>query len=193
MWKKSLLFLCCFLIFAAGRISAAYTIIENDGQFQPVFQQARALLASNFGISVNGPVRALLVDGAKLDALYSGAYRGNQIGLYRRAGGVHEIYVMGDRDRDQVLGTSAHELVHAWQSEACRPDQDIVVKEGFALWIEYKLMDRTGAYALANQIRNTADPVYGVGLKRMLDWEQQIGEKELIRRIRNVKTVEDTI
>ncbi len=149
------------------------------------------LLLSNFAIALKLPVTGLLVPAKKLDELYSGAYRGAEVGFYHFVNGRHEMYVMQDMDRDDCIGTTAHELVHAWQTECCPIDQDIVVKEGFARWVQYKLFDKTGAYVRAQSIKEAADPVYGVGFKKMLEWEDQLGEVGVVLKVRKVKKLSD--
>ncbi|MDQ7824771.1 MAG: M1 family aminopeptidase [Candidatus Eremiobacteraeota bacterium] len=189
----ALVFLALFsaLWFLPRALHAAESprVISTQSDFDAVMAETRRLLAAYFGISYKLPVQGFLVTGTKLDELYAGAYRGAQVGLYRYKGSGHEIYVMKEMDRDKTIATAAHELTHAWQVEACPSDQDLVVREGFARWVEYKILEKTGAYAEARSLAEHADPVYGVGFKKMLEWEDAWGERELPRKVQTMKSL----
>lgn len=193
--KKSsfLLFLILFILAFIPKIvfSAPTDIINDASQMEPLIPKVKATLAKEFGIFVNLPVKYYLVKGEELDKVYSGTYRGSEIGLHTFRGGVHEIYIMKGMSEDSVEATLAHELTHAWQMERCVSNQDRVVKEGFARWIEYKYLDLSGAYIMANSVKGDADPVYGVGLKKMFELEDKIGEKEMPNKIRTIVTIND--
>ena len=169
----------------------AYKVISTQEDFEPVIESARQLLKTYYAIVLRLPVKGSLVTGAELDALYGGAYRGAEVGLYRYRSSLHEIYVMKDMSKDECTATTCHELVHAWQKENCPADQDILVSEGLARWIEYKILDKTGAYTLARGLFEHADPVYGVGFKTMLEWEDKLGEMGVVLKAKRVKTLQD--
>ena len=193
--KKSnlLLFLIVFILTFIPKVvfSAPTDIIDDPSQMDSLIPKVKATLAKEFGIFVNLPVRYFLVKGEELDRVYSGTYRGSEIGLHRYVNGAHEIYIMKGMSEDSFEATLAHELTHAWQIERCVPEQDKIVREGFARWIEYKYLDLIGAYVLANSVKRDADPVYGVGFKKMLDLEDKVGAKEMINKIKTVVTIND--
>lgn len=177
---------------AAG-FTGGYKIISSQSDLESIKNDVTRMLITEFGIAIRLPLTVKLVSGKELDALYNGAYRGAEIGLYKRVPSGHEIYIMTGMSQDEVTGTMAHEMTHAWQAEACVPNQDTVIKEGFACWVEYKVLDKIGAYNLANNIKMQADPVYGVGMKKMLEWEDKVGAKQLPIRIRKVVNVSSEI
>ena len=193
--KKSnlLLFVILFIFVFIPRavFSAPTDIINEANQMEPLIPKVKATLAKEFGIFINYPVKYFLVKSEELDNVYSGTYRGSEIGLHRYANGVHEVYIMKGMSEDSFEATLAHELTHAWQIERCVPEQDLVVREGFARWIEYKYLDFIGAYVLANRVKNDADPVYGVGLKKMFELEDKIGDKAMTNRVRSVVNIND--
>jgi len=200
--KKSSLFLTgLFLLMlvtialmteAPGPASAQddpYKIIATQADLDSIVAQVRGLLLANFSITFKLPVRSALVSAAKLDELYKGAYRGAEIGLYHFAGNCHDIFIMTDMSRDSVTGTVAHEMTHAWQTDFCPADQDLVLKEGFANWIAYKIMQKIGAFTYAQNILEHADPVYGVGFKKMLEWEDALGERGLVEKVKKARSL----
>ncbi len=168
-----------------------YKVIATQGDLDQVASTVQRLLSSFFSMTFRVPVRFLLVSGKKLDELYAGEYRGAQIGLYRRKGADHEIYMIEGKNKDIATGVTAHELTHAWQNENCVPGQSRVLVEGFASWIQYKVYQKTGAYILSQRMLETADPVYGVGFKRMLEWEDKLGERAVIQKAQKARTIDD--
>lgn len=168
-----------------------YKVIATQGDLDQVATSVQRLLASFFSMTLRTPVRFSLVSGQKLDELYAGEYRGAQIGLYRHKGGVHEIYIIDGKNNDIVTGVVAHELTHAWQNENCPPGQQRVLSEGLASWIQYKIYQKIGAYILSQRMLETADPVYGVGFKRMLEWEDKLGERGVIPKAQKARTIDE--
>ncbi|MHB2017929.1 MAG: hypothetical protein ACYCW6_13345 [Candidatus Xenobia bacterium] len=172
-----------------GETPNPYAHINTDSAAQALFKDVRAKLKEMYGMEVYKPVVLKLVDGPAMDALFSNSpYKGAEVGLYRtEADGLHHIYVLTDDSRDDCGGTMAHEYTHAWQVENCPADQELALREGFAEWINYKYWQATGAYAAArNLAENTEDVVYGVGIKTMLAWEDKIGDKALVERVKHV-------
>lgn len=166
-----------------------YKIITTQADLDSIVAQVRGLLLSNFSITFKLPVRSALVSAAKLDELYREAYRGAEIGLYHFAGNCHDIFIMTDMSRDSVTGTVAHEMTHAWQTDFCPADQDLVLKEGFANWIAYKIMQKIGAFTYAQNILEHADPVYGVGFKKILEWEDALGERGVVEKVKKARSL----
>jgi len=168
-----------------------YRVIATQGDLDRVASTVQRLLASLFSMTLRTPVSFYLVSGQKLDELYAGEYRGAQIGLYRHKGLTHEIYIIDGKNNDIVTGVVAHEMTHAWQNENCIPGQHRVLSEGFASWIQYKVYQKIGAYVMSQRMLETADPVYGVGFKRMLEWEDTLGERGVIQKAKKARTIDE--
>lgn len=171
--------------------SAAYQIISDQGQAEAVLAEVRAALASRWGFQLERPLDLKLVDASDMDSRFAGSpYKGAEIGLYV-PGPHHTIYVMRGWSRDLCSGITAHEYTHAWQNENC-PRQEAAVREGFAMWIEHKYLDSIGAYTEARKVVDDyEDPVYGVGIKTMLAWEDKVGEKGMVDLVRRVSSIND--
>jgi hypothetical protein len=168
-----------------------YQRITDQAQAAEILAQVRAKLQTLFGMTVSVPIDLHLVEAKEMDALFGGPYHGAEIGLYRRRGGNHEIYVMKDWSRDMCSGIMAHEFTHAWQSENCPPNQSQVIKEGFARFVEAKYYDSIGAYASVAEIQAVGDPVYGVGYKTMLAWETKWGVPGVVKLVQHISTVDE--
>ncbi len=185
--------LLMLMFFYANAFAASYKIIKTDSDLADVYKESQAIMLRDFGMALRLPVKTQVVSAKKLDEMYGGIYRGAEIGLYRYTSSGHEIYIMEDQEKDAAMGTLIHEMTHAWQTECCPRNQETTVKEGFACWVQYKCLDKIGAYILANSIKQQADPIYGVGFKKMLEWEDKVGEKQLPIRIRKIITINDNI
>lgn len=169
-----------------------YQHIDSDAEAQGLFSEVTSQLKSMYGLTVSTPVELKLVAPAEMDRLLgNNPYKGAEIGLYTMSGGHHVIYVMQGWSRDLCGGVMAHEFTHAWQQENCPPDQDRMIKEGFAVWISYKYLQHIGAYALALRETRRADPIYGVGIQTMLAWEDKVGDKGMVLLVKSVHTAGD--
>lgn len=182
MIKRFTIFVFIFLII--GVTSSFAARINDLKDVQALFTKARTNISKDFGIFVSGTINIQLVDAQTLDSLYSGAYRGAEIGLYVCKNGKQTIYIMKNLPSDECYGTICHEYTHAWQTQNCPLSQELCLKEGFARYIEYYSLLNDGAYTLANNIKEQADPVYGVGLKHLFDIEKKSGIKGVVQYVK---------
>lgn len=180
---------------ALAKAPDPYEIIDKQAQADGVMRDVLSLMGSRFGLRLSKPVQNHLVEPSVMDKLLEdddSPYGGAEIGLYTgMENGKHQLYVMKGWARDYCAGITAHELTHAWQEENAPPDQDDVLSEGFAMWIEYRYYDAIGAYTYSQQMRETADPVYGVGLYAILDAEAVVGQNRVADLMRTARTVKD--
>lgn len=184
-------FLCTSV--ALAKSPDPYEVIDKQTQAEAVMRDVVATMGSRFGLRITTPVQIHLVEAKEMDKLFSGSpYHGAEIGLYTGiSNGKHQLYVMKGWARDQCAGITAHELTHAWQTENVPADQDLVLREGFAKWVEYKYYDLIGAYTYSQQIRETADPVYGVGFFAVLDAEAAVGAPKVADLMKGAHSAKD--
>jgi hypothetical protein len=178
---------------AQAKAPNPYELIQEQAQAEDVMRSVQATMQQQFGLRLIKPVQIHLVEPAEMDKLLGDSpYKGNEIGLYTGVrGGKHQVYVMKGWARDYAAGITAHELTHAWQEENVPAHQEQAVKEGFAMWVEYKFYDVTGAYAYADKMRDTADPVYGVGFFAIMDAERAIGQAKVADTMRRAVAIKD--
>ena len=97
------------------------------------------------------------------------------------------VYVEVGLPRPLLLGTLAHELAHAWQSEGGGPMSDQVLREGFAEWVAHQVLVDAGQRAVA--VRATRrDDVYGRGLRHFLTLERTSGRAAVLAAARHAST-----
>ncbi|HEX8996920.1 MAG TPA: hypothetical protein VF812_12905 [Ktedonobacterales bacterium] len=115
-----------------------------------------------------------------------GASGRHVLGFFVRSQGKPVIYVEAGLTRGLLLGTLAHELGHAWQSEqlgAAAIRIDPLVSEGFAEWVAYHTLMARGMRTLATRARERED-VYGHGLERLLTMERAKGRGAVLQAAR---------
>ena len=100
----------------------------------------------------------------------------------------HTIYVLSGINEKSMRKVLAHELGHAWQFENnpnvthCTP----LFKEGFAEWVAYKNTEVYGTRSdLEDMLANQASPEYSQGLRRFLDYEENLGKSGILKMATN--------
>ncbi|MGE0490919.1 MAG: hypothetical protein AB7S38_17060 [Vulcanimicrobiota bacterium] len=178
-----------------GKKRDPYEKIKTQAQADEVGKEVLADLNKLFGMRLTKPVDLHLVDPKVMDAKFaSSPYKGAEIGLYTGIeNGRHQVWVMEGWSRDVCQGVTAHELTHAWQTENGLNHQDQALIEGLAMWIEQRYYDHLGAYQLAENVRDTADPVYGVGIKALLALEDKVGALKVLAEVRKVRTADQLL
>ena len=76
-----------------------------------------------------------------------------------------------------------HELTHAWQNENVLAGQPGEVREGLAVWLEYKCAVHLNYPEFAQQIKNNRCPIYGGGLRTFLIWEEAVGWRQILQDV----------
>ncbi len=195
--QRPLILLLCLILWGGawarlGDKPDPYEKIEDPAKARKILDDVMAYLKKNYNFRVSYPVQMNLVHESVMDAKFAGSpYKGAEVGLYTFEGGKHQIYVMKGWSRDVCSGVTAHEYTHAWQFDNCPRDQDLVLREGFACWVEMKYYDSVGAYQHAEDVRNHSDPVYGVGIKTMLALEDKVGPKKLVGMITTLRSARE--
>jgi hypothetical protein len=109
-------------------------------------------------------------------------------GLHEYAVGISTIYVLKGLSPGLALETIAHEYTHAWQCRHCIERQDLILREGFAEWVSYKVLLWKKDSLTADMKLREMDPVYGEGLKKTILLERDLGKKGLIEYVKSHKS-----
>jgi aminopeptidase N len=77
------------------------------------------------------------------------------------------------------LQVAAHEYAHAWQGENCPLLNNVLVHEGFAEWLAYRVLEYYH-YSQGQQRMLQRTDLYGNGLRWALDLEARVGSAGLV-------------
>jgi hypothetical protein len=103
------------------------------------------------------------------------------LGYFVQAHDESTIYAEACLPRGLLLGTLAHELAHAWQTEQGLHLKDALLREGFAEWVAYRVLTEGTLSALAERATRR-DDIYGRGLRHFLNIENRFGYAGVIQR-----------
>ncbi len=156
------------------------TAVYDPTHAQELGQYAARVVGDQLGLELNIGADFTLVDKRHLQRLAAETSpdlrdgRDKIVGLFIHKGRRRVMYVLLGLPQILLIQTVAHEWAHAWQTENCPLLRDPLVREGFAEWTAYKILQTMGAshkMALMKQ----QNGLYGEGLRRMLELEQRDG------------------
>jgi hypothetical protein len=166
------------------------TVVADPDSAHALYRRVRSQLIKLLDLRLDEPCQLKiagqrqmlgLLDKSALLHLDAGS-RGRCFGLFLREGNHRAIFVEEGLPQIVLLEVLAHEYAHAWQSEHCPSDLPLLVQEGFAEWVSYKLLQKWGCRKrLARMLRR--DDIYGRGLRKMLAWERDCGTQSVLRRV----------
>jgi hypothetical protein len=107
------------------------------------------------------------------------------LGYFVHAHGAATIYVEEYLPRGLLMGTLAHELAHAWQTEQALHLKDAKLREGFAEWVAYRVLIARGLAPLAERATRR-DDIYGRGLRHFLNIENRFGYAGVIKNAKGL-------
>ena len=149
--------------------------------YQMVIQQAKSVL----GISVAVLPALIVADPPELATVRHtfGAQHASPegtgqhvVGFFTQRGSRRTIYIERGLPRASLIGTLAHEYAHAWQADHSPHDQDMLLHEGFAEWVAYKILIALGHTREAARATRRED-LYGQGLRHFIALEQRSGRQ----------------
>lgn len=102
-------------------------------------------------------------------------------GLYARDGfGRATIHVLSHLPETRVTAVLAHELAHAWQAENCPDEQGVRIREGFAEWVAWRLLDGLDGCQREREVIASRTDEYGVGFRLFTELEARAGTSRAI-------------
>ncbi len=175
-----------------GRVMCAHcheTAIYAPSDAAALYEEMKAVVAQILGLTLNVPTGLALVDRNQLAQVIqqqqeviraSGNGRLDELdpqrtlGIYARRGMRRGLYVQTGLPRLLFLQVAAHEFAHAWQGENCPLLRDVLVHEGFAEWVAYRILGHYG-YSRGQERMMARTDIYGKGLRWALDVEAAQG------------------
>ncbi len=177
-----------------GRISCAHchsTAIYTPNEAIALYDGMKIVADRLLGINLNIPTGLALVDQNQLaDIIHQQSYAETldprqTLGIYVRKGMRRGIYVQNGLPRLVLLQVAAHEYGHAWQGENCPFLHNLMVCEGFAEWVAYKIIGYYHFNRQQKRMKKRTD-IYGKGLLWALKVEAAQGISGVLSECRTV-------
>jgi hypothetical protein len=107
------------------------------------------------------------------------------LGFFERINEERNIYIERLLPQTLFRAVAAHELAHAWQSFYAPSTQSLMIVEGFAEWVAYRILLALGQQREAARLtrRNEGD-IYGDGLQYFIKLEHERGRQGVLQRAR---------
>lgn len=154
---------------------------------QDLLDEVHWFCREELGLVVEKPYRLQLAETASaIPKLHSDAYTLSlsTVGLW--APRERTMWVVKGYPYWFTAAVLAHEHAHAWQQENCpRQSQDLM--EGFAAWVEWRVVSNLGYTTFAENMVKLNCPIYGRGLRRCLQLEEQVGTLGLLNKVRELQ------
>lgn len=99
-----------------------------------------------------------------------------------------DVYILYGMPRESAMATLAHELMHVWQAERGRMQNDPAFSEGSCNYAAYLVIkEETAPHArfVLQSIRNNEDEIYGEGFRRVKRFAEAEGLQAWIRLLAN--------
>ncbi|MCP4542058.1 MAG: protein DA1 [Chloroflexi bacterium] len=161
------------------------TAVYDPAHAQMLFERVTRAVVDQLGLGLNVGTGLTLVDDLHMQRLTMDAsltshdIEDKVVGLFIRKGRKRTIYILSGLPQILLIQTMAHEWAHAWQGENCPLLQNTVVREGFAEWVAYKILQTMRA-TKKMALMERRNGLYGEGLRQMLELEQSGGVSGVI-------------
>jgi hypothetical protein len=172
--------------------ACARTIVLDNDTIQTLYR----LVIQQTSSFLDSPVRQVpklqIVEPAELAAVRSrheaitpptGGTKQHVLGFFEQRGHARTIYIERGLPRATFIGTLAHEYAHAWQADHAPHKQDLLLREGFAEWLAYRVLIAQGHTREAARATRREDE-YGRGLRHFIALEQQSGRQRVLDEAR---------
>jgi hypothetical protein len=168
------------------------TAVYQPEQASQLHARTVAIIQQDLGLALNVPTEFALVDRNELQELLeegdadTGSSPEKTLGVFLRRGRRRGMYVQYGLPQILLIQVMAHEYAHAWQGENCPLLRDAQVKEGFAEWVAYKVLQELGASKKMAAMAARPD-LYGEGLRHLLSVEQAEGIRGVLDHCRKAQ------
>ncbi len=178
------------LLACAPALASTGGAVQGDEDGAALFARTRDLVA-RLGVTVPRDILLKVRPREEVQVHYlSGGGRTISVGGYYQPFDPETIWIVAGQSPSATMASMAHELAHAWQSTNS-PLQDRTITEGFARWVEYRLLLRVGEEGRALALAGSPDPDYGAGLRLFLDLDRQGGPTAVLKAARTARYPED--
>lgn len=155
--------------------ACAATLVHDPAEIEALYVSLCADATSRLGLALDAwPPLVLDSERALRDRPGTAAPEGLS-GVYLREGGRAAIHVLVPLPRARLTAVLAHEIGHAWQGARCPEAQGPRLREGFAEWVSWRLLEgREGGEGEREVIERRSD-AYGQGFRIFAGLEARDG------------------
>lgn len=145
--------------------ACAASLVSDPGEIEALYVSLCADAATRLGLRLDAwPPLVLDSESALRDRPGTPAPEGLS-GIYLRDGGRAAIHALVPLPRARLIAVLAHEIGHAWQGAHCPEEQGPRLREGFAEWVSWRLLEgREGCEGEREVIERRTD-AYGEGFR----------------------------
>lgn len=149
-------------------------------------------LTGILGLEFGRPVNLRLATPGQLAAMSRKLLKASNkserhLGMFRQMGDKYEINIEKDLPKVMYISITSHELVHVWQADNAPPDQELLVKEGFAEYGAYLMQGFHGLDDIKARM-DARDDIYGRGLKMVKQAAARLGDRRLVELMRSARS-----
>lgn len=164
-------------------------VVTTDAQLKELYAKACSFFKGYLGMTVPVPPEKVRFSDMSVMSGDLEKYKtdetprdyGNRaIGLFTRDESGMSISVQKGMPRLQTLSTLVHESGHACMAKYGMKHPTLVFSEGFAVWCEYRMLSSIGETKYYTKKQENADPIYGEGLRRMLELESRVSSNGIL-------------
>lgn len=161
-----------------GRVfcpECAATLVSDPAEIQVLYDEMLAAARDRLGLLLDEPPPLTLDSESVLRGRPGSPTPEGLNGLYRRDGGRTSIHVLVPLPRARLAAVLAHEIGHAWQAVRCPDAQGQRLREGFAEWVSWRLLEgRPGCDGEREVIERRTD-AYGEGFRVFAGLDGRVG------------------
>jgi len=111
-------------------------------------------------------------------------------GLYiHDSDGRASILILTPLPRIRLAAVLAHEIAHAWQGEQCPQEQSARLREGFAEWISWRLIEGQDRSEIERGLIESRTDHYGQGFRFFRDIESRSGPERVLWYARSARSI----
>ena len=156
--------------------------IEEPDDYALIYERIVARAAEVLGLTVDEMPELVISDERQIAAARGDQpARSDVCGLYcRDHDGGAKIHLLSHLPEARTTAILAHEYAHAWQAENCPEAQGIRLREGFAEWVAWRVLDGLPGMESEREIIAARDDTYGQGFRIFQDLERRHGTDQAI-------------
>lgn len=151
-------------------------------------KEVEVFMRRTFGISIDKPIVIELYTGDDFNLNGIIMELNGSLGRYHytklKSKMVHMVYVKNGLEKKRFKSVLAHEMTHAFLREADILPTNRFVREGFARWVEYKVLLNLGLDREAEKIKMIKTWKYGKAINRIFALEEKVGEINVASKLK---------